>query len=129
MSTSPTAGAASMPLPGPPNLARTVRSRRGGAIPGLRYRQVAPADPERVREIDRRLETWARRLDLFPDAWSGDFSGFQFGRAVVLQHPGAADLERLTVAGKLLLAENIVDDCYCEEDGDKGVRGAASADG
>ncbi|WP_367325418.1 family 2 encapsulin nanocompartment cargo protein terpene cyclase [Streptomyces sp. HUAS ZL42] len=120
MSTSPTAGAASMPLPGPPNLARTVRSRRGGAIPGLRYRQVAPADPERVREIDRRLETWARRLDLFPDAWSGDFSGFQFGRAVVLQHPGAADLERLTVAGKLLLAENIVDDCYCEEDGDKG---------
>lgn len=50
----------------------------------------------------------------------GDFSGFQFGRAVVLQHPGAADLERLTSAGKLLLAENLVDNLYCEEDEGKG---------
>ncbi|MFC9926334.1 family 2 encapsulin nanocompartment cargo protein terpene cyclase [Streptomyces sp. NPDC127190] len=116
MSTSVTASA----LPGPPNLARSLRSRRGGAIPGLLYRPAVPADPEKVREIDRRLEAWARAEDLFPAAWQGDFSGFQFGRAVVLQHPGAADLERLTVAGKLLLAENIVDNCYCEEDEDRG---------
>lgn len=47
-------------------------------------------------------------------------SQFQFGRAVVLQHPEAADLERLAVAGKLLLAENIVDSCYCEEDEGRG---------
>jgi 2-methylisoborneol synthase len=107
-------------LPGPPNLARTVRTRRGGAIPGLRYRPVAPADPEKAAEIDRRLEAWARRLELFPAAWKGDFSGFQFGRAVVLQHPEAADLERLTVAGQLLLAENLVDSCYCEEDEGRG---------
>lgn len=119
MSTPPTA-AASLPLPGPPNLARTLTARRGGAIPGLRYRPVAPADPEKAAEIDRRLEEWARGLDLFPEAWNGDFAGFQFGRAVVLQHPEAADLERLTAAGKLLLAENIVDNCYCEEDEDKG---------
>lgn len=111
---------ASHPLPGPPNLARSVRTRHTGAIPGLKYRPVAPADPEKAAEIDRRLETWAHGLDLFPAAWNGDFSGFQFGRAVVLQHPGAADLERLTAAGKLLLAENIVDNCYCEEDEDRG---------
>ncbi|MFJ5309272.1 family 2 encapsulin nanocompartment cargo protein terpene cyclase [Streptomyces sp. NPDC088350] len=109
-----------LPLPGPPNLASTVRARRTGAIPGLTYRPAAPADPEKAAEIDRRLETWARGLDLFPAAWDGDFAGFQFGRAVVLQHPGALDLERLTAAGKLLLAENIVDNCYCEEDEDKG---------
>ncbi|KOV53950.1 cyclase [Streptomyces sp. AS58] len=121
MSSSPQAAVpAPFTLPGPPNLARTVRSRRGGAVPGLKYRPAAPADPEKVREIDRRLEDWARRLDLFPKEWSGDFAGFQFGRAVVLQHPGAADPERLTVAGKLLLAENIVDDCYCEESEDRG---------
>ena len=108
-------------LPGPPDIASTLRAGRpGGAIPGLRYRKVAPADPVKAAEIDRRLEAWARRLDLFPEAWKGDFSGFQFGRAVVLQHPEAADSERLTVAGKLLLAENIVDNCYCEEDEDKG---------
>jgi 2-methylisoborneol synthase len=107
-------------LPGPPSLARTVRTRRGGAIPGLKYRPVAPADPEKAAEIDRRLETWARGLELFPAAWKGDFSGFQFGRAVVLQHPQAADLDRLTVAGQLLLAENLVDSCYCEEDEGRG---------
>ncbi|WP_406129438.1 family 2 encapsulin nanocompartment cargo protein terpene cyclase [Streptomyces canus] len=108
-------------LPGPPDIASTLRAgRNGGAIPGLRYRKVAPADPVKAAEIDRRLEAWARRLDLFPEAWKGDFSGFQFGRAVVLQHPEAADLERLTVAGELLLAENVVDSCYCEEDEGRG---------
>ncbi|MCX5257462.1 family 2 encapsulin nanocompartment cargo protein terpene cyclase [Streptomyces canus] len=108
-------------LPGPPDIASTLRvGRPSGAIPGLRYRKVAPADPVKAAEIDRRLEAWARRLDLFPEAWKGDFSGFQFGRAVVLQHPEAADLERLTVAGELLLAENVVDSCYCEEDEGRG---------
>ncbi|MBC2905689.1 cyclase [Streptomyces sp. PSKA01] len=106
--------ASSFRPPGPPSPARTVRARRGGAVPGLLYRPAVPADPEKVKEVDLRLEEWARGLDLFPKAWSGDFAGFQFGRAVVLQHPGAADLERLTAAGKLLLAENVVDSCYCE---------------
>ncbi|MGX7759649.1 family 2 encapsulin nanocompartment cargo protein terpene cyclase [Streptomyces angustmyceticus] len=108
-------------LPGPPSLVRSLRARRGGAVPGLRYRPAAPADREKAAEIDRRLETWARGLDLFPAQWTGDFAQFQVGRAVVLQHPGAADLERLTVAGKLLLAENIVDSCYCEEDEGRGA--------
>lgn len=108
------------PLPGPPNLVRSLRNRRSTTVPGLRFRPAAPADPAKAEEIDRRLEAWARQLDLFPAQWSGDFTQFQFGRAVVLQHPGAADLERLTVAGKLLLAENIVDNCYCEEDEGKG---------
>ncbi|WP_374114217.1 family 2 encapsulin nanocompartment cargo protein terpene cyclase [Streptomyces sp. NK08204] len=108
-------------LPGPPNLARSLRAhRRTGVIPGLLYRPAVPADPEKVREIDRRLEAWARAEDLFPAAWHGDFAGFQFGRAVVLQHPGAVDLDRLTAAGELLLAENIVDSCYCEEDEGRG---------
>ncbi|MGW5637522.1 family 2 encapsulin nanocompartment cargo protein terpene cyclase [Streptomyces sp. NPDC003832] len=100
--------------PGAPNLARSVRARRSGAVPGLLYRPAVPADPKKAAEVDLRLEAWARALDLFPAAWSGDFAGFGFGRAVALQHPGAADLDRLTAAGKLLLAENVVDSCYCE---------------
>jgi 2-methylisoborneol synthase len=95
----------------------TLRARRSGAVPGLRYRPAVPADPAKAAEVDRRVEAWARELELFPKEWTGDFAGFQFGRAVVLQHPGALDLDRLTVAGKLLLAENIVDDCYCEDRG------------
>ncbi|MCX4703448.1 family 2 encapsulin nanocompartment cargo protein terpene cyclase [Streptomyces sp. NBC_01373] len=118
---SPPASGSGIRIPGPPSLARTPRARRGGPVPGLRYRPAVPADPEKAREVDERLEAWARRLDLFPPAWTGDFSGFQFGRAVVLQHPGAVDLEHLTVAGELLLAENLVDSCYCEEDEGRGA--------
>ncbi|WP_369360652.1 family 2 encapsulin nanocompartment cargo protein terpene cyclase [Streptomyces sp. cg2] len=108
-------------MPGPPRLVRDLRARRGGAVPGLKYRPATPADPEKAAEIDRRLEAWARGLDLFPPQWTGDFAEFQCGRAVVLQHPGALDLEHLTVAGKFLLAENVVDSCYCEEDEGRGA--------
>ncbi|MFJ8022402.1 family 2 encapsulin nanocompartment cargo protein terpene cyclase [Streptomyces sp. NPDC096311] len=116
----PSASGSPTRLPGPPRLVPVTQARRSGAIPGLRHRPAAPADPAKAAEVDRRLEAWVRGLDAFPKAWTGDFTGFQFGRAVVLQHPGAADLERLTVAGKLLLAENLVDNCYCEEDEDRG---------
>ncbi|MDQ0779168.1 2-methylisoborneol synthase [Streptomyces aurantiacus] len=119
MSSPPVPGPA-LRLPGPPSLARATTTRRAGTVPGLRYRPAPPADPEKAGEIDRRLETWARRLELFPPTWTGDFAGFQFGRAVVLQHPGAISLEHLTAAGKLLLAENVVDSCYCEEDEGRG---------
>ncbi|MBF6053968.1 cyclase [Streptomyces eurocidicus] len=91
--------------------------RAGDPIPGLHCPPAVPADPAKVAEVDRRLEAWAHEISLFPPEWAGDFAGFQFGRAVVLQHPGAADLERLVVAGKLLVAENAIDDCYCEDYG------------
>ncbi|MER0241210.1 family 2 encapsulin nanocompartment cargo protein terpene cyclase [Streptomyces sp. HSW2009] len=91
--------------------------RAGDPVPGLYCPPAAPADPQKIAEVDRRLDAWARELDLFPPEWAGDFAGFQVGKAVVLQHPGAADLERLVVAGKLLVAENVVDDCYCEDYG------------
>ncbi|KAA0927154.1 cyclase [Streptomyces apricus] len=102
-------------MPGPPGLAGLVTRPPSGAVPGLRYRPAVPADPAKAAEIDAGLEAWARSLDLFPQSWTGDFAGFQFGRAVVLQHPGAVGLDHLMAAGKLLLAENVVDDCYCEE--------------
>ncbi|MFF2011888.1 family 2 encapsulin nanocompartment cargo protein terpene cyclase [Streptomyces sp. NPDC058195] len=100
------------PGPGP-----ATPPRAGDPVPGLYCPPAVPADPAKIAEVDRRLEAWARELSLFPPEWAGDFAGFQVGRAVVLQHPGAADLERLVVAGKLLVAENVVDDCYCEDYG------------
>ncbi|WP_063762962.1 family 2 encapsulin nanocompartment cargo protein terpene cyclase [Streptomyces rimosus] len=100
------------PGPGP-----AARPRPGTPVPGLHCPPAVPADPAKVAEVDRRLEAWAHELALFPPEWAGDFAGFQVGRAVVLQHPGAFNLERLVVAGKLLVAENVVDDCYCEDYG------------
>ncbi|MDX3128987.1 family 2 encapsulin nanocompartment cargo protein terpene cyclase [Streptomyces europaeiscabiei] len=107
-------------LPGPPSIARSRRDRRKGAVPGLRYRPAVPADPAMVAEVDRRLEAWAERLDLFPREWKGQFAGFGMGRAIVLAYPGGAGPEHLTAAGKLLLAENLVDNLYCEVDEGKG---------
>ncbi|MEF3114973.1 family 2 encapsulin nanocompartment cargo protein terpene cyclase [Streptomyces chrestomyceticus] len=106
------------PAPGPEaGPAPEGGPRPGDPIPGLYCPPAVPADPAKVAEVDRRLEAWAHDLDLFPPEWAGDFAGFQVGRAVVLQHPAAASLERLVVAGKLLVAENVVDDCYCEDYG------------
>ena len=87
-----------------PGTARASPAPRGpGAADPSPASGTGPPPPptrEKAEEVDRRLEAWARGLDLFPPHWEGDFTGFQFGRAVVLQHPGAADLERLTVAGQ-----------------------------
>ncbi|GCD40911.1 family 2 encapsulin nanocompartment cargo protein terpene cyclase [Streptomyces paromomycinus] len=106
------------PAPGPADGPGTgAGPRPGDPVPGLYCPPAVPADPAKVAEVDRRLEAWAHDLDLFPPEWAGDFAGFQVGRAVVLQHPAAASLERLVVAGKLLVAENVVDDCYCEDYG------------
>ncbi|WP_216587705.1 family 2 encapsulin nanocompartment cargo protein terpene cyclase [Streptomyces brasiliscabiei] len=107
-------------LPGPPSLARPRRAGQGGAVPGLRHRPAVPADPAKVAEVDRRLEEWAERLELFPREWSGQFTRFGLGRAIVLAHPGGVGLEQLTAAGKLLLAEHLVDNVYCEVDEGKG---------
>ncbi|WP_242440720.1 family 2 encapsulin nanocompartment cargo protein terpene cyclase [Streptomyces sp. CB02923] len=105
------------PPAGEDRSAPTDGPRPGDPVPGLYCPPAVPADPAKVAEVDRRLEAWAHDLDLFPPEWAGDFAGFQVGRAVVLQHPAAATLERLVTAGKLLVAENVVDDCYCEDYG------------
>ncbi|MDX2933764.1 family 2 encapsulin nanocompartment cargo protein terpene cyclase [Streptomyces ipomoeae] len=107
-------------LPGPPSLVRSGHDRRSGVIPGLRYRPAVPADPAKVAEVDHRLAAWAERLDLFPREWQGQFARFGLGRAIVLAHPGAVGLEHLAAAGKLLLAEHLVDNVYCEVDEGKG---------
>ncbi|MCQ4079784.1 2-methylisoborneol synthase [Streptomyces sp. RB6PN25] len=86
-------------------------------IPGLHYHPAVQPDPAVVAEVDRRANQWAQQLDLVPPEWEDQFEGFGFGRAVCLCHPDHADLERLMVAARLLVAENVVDDCYCEDHG------------
>ncbi|NGO70770.1 family 2 encapsulin nanocompartment cargo protein terpene cyclase [Streptomyces boncukensis] len=86
-------------------------------IPGIRHRPAVQPDPALVAEVDRRTEQWAKELDLVPPEWEDQFAGFGFGRAVCLGHPDHADVERLLVAARLLVAENLVDDCYCEDHG------------
>ncbi|MEW2141116.1 family 2 encapsulin nanocompartment cargo protein terpene cyclase [Streptomyces sp. NPDC005409] len=102
--------AAAAPEPGAP--------AAGNPVPGLYHHPVPEPDPVRVEEVSRRIKAWAvEEVDLFPDAWENQFDGFHVGRYMVACHPDAPTIEHLMVATRLMVAENAVDDCYCEDHG------------
>ncbi|MEX0167892.1 family 2 encapsulin nanocompartment cargo protein terpene cyclase [Streptomyces sp. LMG1-1-1.1] len=87
-------------------------------IPGLYYHPVPEPDPVRVDEVSLRIKSWAvDEVQLFPDDWEGEFDGFSVGRYMVACHPDAPTVEHLMIATRLMVAENAVDDCYCEDHG------------
>ncbi|GAA3373932.1 family 2 encapsulin nanocompartment cargo protein terpene cyclase [Streptomyces racemochromogenes] len=87
-------------------------------IPGLYYHPVPEPDPARVAELSRRIKAWALdEVQLYPDDWEGEFDGFSTGRYMVACHPDAPTIEHLMVAARLMVAENAVDDMYCEDHG------------
>ncbi|MEU9859484.1 family 2 encapsulin nanocompartment cargo protein terpene cyclase [Streptomyces sp. NPDC047971] len=90
----------------------------GMPIPGLYHHPVAEPDPVRVEEVSRRIKAWALdEVDLYPEDWEGEFDGFSVGRYMVACHPDAPTVEHLMIATRLMVAENAVDDCYCEDHG------------
>ncbi|GAA2773835.1 family 2 encapsulin nanocompartment cargo protein terpene cyclase [Streptomyces showdoensis] len=87
-------------------------------IPGLYYHPVPEPDPVRVAELSRRIKDWAvDEVQLFPDDWEGEFDGFSVGRYMVACHPDAPTIDHLMIATRLMVAENAVDDMYCENHG------------
>ncbi|RAJ47137.1 2-methylisoborneol synthase [Kitasatospora sp. SolWspMP-SS2h] len=90
----------------------------GIPVPGLYHHPVPEPDPVRVAEVSRRIKDWAvDEVDLFPDEWEGEFDGFSVGRYMVACHPDAPTVDHLMLATRLMVAENAVDDCYCEDHG------------
>ncbi|MFF4341721.1 family 2 encapsulin nanocompartment cargo protein terpene cyclase [Kitasatospora sp. NPDC001540] len=90
----------------------------GVPVPGLYFHPVPEPDPVRVAEVSRRIKDWAvDEVDLFPDEWEGQFDGFSVGRYMVACHPDAPTVDHLMLATRLMVAENAVDDCYCEDHG------------
>ncbi|MFH8574941.1 family 2 encapsulin nanocompartment cargo protein terpene cyclase [Streptomyces zaomyceticus] len=90
----------------------------GRPIPGLYFHPVPEPDPVRVDEVSRRIKSWALdEVQLYPDDWEGEFDGFSVGRYMVACHPDAPTVEHLMLATRLMVAENAVDDCYCENHG------------
>jgi 2-methylisoborneol synthase len=87
-------------------------------IPGVYRRPVAPPDEALIERVDELTDAWARdEIDLYPPDWAGEFRDFQLGRSVVLCHPQAPTMDHLLAAARLLVAENAVDDMYCEDHG------------
>ncbi|MFE4590241.1 family 2 encapsulin nanocompartment cargo protein terpene cyclase [Streptomyces laurentii] len=90
----------------------------GTPIPGLYYHPVAEPDPARVEEISRRIKDWAvDEVQAYPPEWEDQFDGFSVGRYMVACHPDAPTIDHLMAATRLMVAENVVDDCYCEDHG------------
>ncbi|CAM5650551.1 2-methylisoborneol synthase [Streptomyces avidinii] len=90
----------------------------GRPIPGLYYHPVAEPDPGRVAEVSRRIKAWALdEVELFPEEWEDQFDGFLVGRYMVACHPDAPTVDHVMIATRLMVAENAVDDCYCEDHG------------
>jgi 2-methylisoborneol synthase len=90
----------------------------GTPIPGLYYHPVAEPDPVRVEEVSSRIKAWAvDEVQAFPPEWEDQFDGFSVGRYMVACHPDAPSVDHLMIATRLMVAENAVDDCYCEDHG------------
>ncbi|QNS08191.1 family 2 encapsulin nanocompartment cargo protein terpene cyclase [Streptomyces xanthii] len=90
----------------------------GTPIPGLYHHPVAEPDPVRVEEVSRRIKSWALdEVSLYPEEWEEQFDGFSVGRYMVGCHPDAPTVDHLMIATRLMVAENAVDDCYCEDHG------------
>ncbi|MFI6048742.1 family 2 encapsulin nanocompartment cargo protein terpene cyclase [Streptomyces violascens] len=91
---------------------------QGTPIPGLYHHPVPEPDPVRVEEVSRRIKSWALdEVSLYPDDWEEEFDGFSVGRYMVGCHPDAPTVDHLMLATRLMVAENAVDDCYCEDHG------------
>lgn len=111
------------PIPqSPPELSEppqpSAAPAEGMPIPGLYHHPVPEPDPVRVEEVSRRIKSWALdEVALYPEDWAEEFDGFSVGRYMVGCHPDAPTVDHLMVATRLMVAENAVDDCYCEDHG------------
>ncbi|MEU2131560.1 family 2 encapsulin nanocompartment cargo protein terpene cyclase [Streptomyces sp. NPDC018352] len=95
-----------------------AHTTEGTPVPGLYHHPVPEPDPVRVEEVSRRIKSWALdEVSLYPEDWEEQFDGFSVGRYMVGCHPDAPTVDHLMVATRLMVAENAVDDCYCEDHG------------
>lgn len=100
----------------PPAAPEPAAPAAGRPIPGLYHHPVAEPDPVRVEELGRRIKAWAvDEVQAFPPDWEDRFDGFSVSRYMVACHPDAPTLDHLMLAARLMVAENVVDDAYCED--------------
>ncbi|WP_222441172.1 family 2 encapsulin nanocompartment cargo protein terpene cyclase [Streptomyces qinzhouensis] len=114
----PVPGRAQVPAPGRAPVPVPTPAEPADPVPGLYHHPVTAYDRERAAEIDRRLKDWAiDEIELYPPEWAEQFEGFKTGMYMTVCHPDAPTVEHLMTAARLMVAENAVDDYYCEDHG------------
>ncbi|MER7080309.1 2-methylisoborneol synthase [Saccharopolyspora kobensis] len=73
-----------------------------------------PERPEAAAEINSRVVEWMTGLGLGSAANVEGVYKHDPGRGITLCHPGSQDVDRMTAAGKMIVAETAVDDYFCE---------------
>ncbi|MFE6056019.1 family 2 encapsulin nanocompartment cargo protein terpene cyclase [Kitasatospora sp. NPDC056446] len=92
------------------------KPKAGDPVPGLYHHPIAEPDPARVEALSLKIKAWAiDEIELYPPEWEKDFDGFSTGRYMVACHPDAPSVDHLMIAARLMVAENAVDDTYCED--------------
>ncbi|MFG2907588.1 family 2 encapsulin nanocompartment cargo protein terpene cyclase [Kitasatospora sp. NPDC048286] len=116
LTATPRPAAAGPTVHGPAAAATSGKPKSGDPIPGLYHHPIAEPDPVRVEALSAEIKVWAmEEVELYPPEWDKDFDGFSTGRYMVACHPDAPSVDHLMLAARLMVAENAVDDCYCED--------------
>lgn len=104
--------------PGGAGAAVRGKPANGDPIPGLYFHPVGEPDAERVAEVSRRIKLWAEEeVQLYPPDYAEEFDGLSVSRYMVGCHPDAPSVDHVMIAARLMVAENAVDDYYCEDHG------------
>lgn len=109
-----------VPFPQPPHTDGVLGT--SACTPPGRQRKTTvlycpPPPPERAdiaAEINRRVVAWMAEIGLSSEENIAGVYKHDPGRGITLCHPGSQDIDRMTAAGKMIVAETAVDDFFCE---------------
>lgn len=73
-----------------------------------------PERPEIAAELNSRMVAWMAELGLDSEENVAGLYKHDPGRGITLCHPGSQDIDRMTAAAKMIVAETVIDDYFCE---------------
>ncbi|RLU87031.1 Camphene synthase [Streptomyces griseocarneus] len=85
------------------------------SFPDLYCPPALRTDPALAREVNDRLVEWAEEVGIYPGRLDR-VRATDFGRMMMLAHPGSDDPGRLLAAARCALAEWATDDHYCDDE-------------
>ncbi|WP_229890681.1 family 2 encapsulin nanocompartment cargo protein terpene cyclase [Streptomyces mashuensis] len=104
-----------VPGSGPGSVPGSVPEGAPDSVPDLYCPPHLRDDPALAHEVNDRLVDWAAETGIYPGRLDR-VRATDFGRLMMLAHPGTDDPERLLAAARCALAEWATDDYYCDDE-------------